>query len=268
MCHDATDSKHNKTTCLQVAVTDARSLSFGDGEIVRQETSRRATSHSDPPRKEAFCAHTTRTLTRKTDTLGCAMYTVQPRNSQSQEHLTFSLFSLFHFFTFSSSSPYFTLFHLFFNCFHLFFIFHLFSPFFHVSLFSVFVTFFHLFSTLLHFFQLFHFFTLFSPHPFFTLFHLFSLFFIFFHLFSPFFTFLCERKSNKRKDETIHTTTWTTHQQTPQRSTTQHSTSWRSATVATLPGHREHTRADYGQEAVGGSTSRALARDTGHRHKL
>ena len=45
----------------------------------------------------------------------------------------------------------------------------------------------------------------------------------------------------KRKDETIHTTTWTTHHQTPQRSTTQHSTSWRSATDATLPGHREHT---------------------------
>ena len=45
----------------------------------------------------------------------------------------------------------------------------------------------------------------------------------------------------KRKDETIHTTTWTTHHQTPQRSTSQHSTSWRSATDATLPGHREHT---------------------------
>ena len=45
----------------------------------------------------------------------------------------------------------------------------------------------------------------------------------------------------KRKDETIHTTTWTTHHQTPQRSTTQHSTSWRSATDAMLPGHREHT---------------------------
>ena len=43
----------------------------------------------------------------------------------------------------------------------------------------------------------------------------------------------------KRKDETIHTTTWTTHHQTPQRSTTQHSTSWRSATDAPLP--REHT---------------------------
>ena len=45
----------------------------------------------------------------------------------------------------------------------------------------------------------------------------------------------------KRKDETIHTTTWTTHHQTPQRSTTQHSTSWRSATDAILPGNREHT---------------------------
>ena len=45
----------------------------------------------------------------------------------------------------------------------------------------------------------------------------------------------------KRQEETIHTTTWTTHHQTPQRSTTQHSTSWRSATDATLPGHREHT---------------------------
>ena len=45
----------------------------------------------------------------------------------------------------------------------------------------------------------------------------------------------------KRKDETIHTTTWTTHHQTPRRSTTQHSTSWRSATDAILPGHREHT---------------------------
>ena len=47
--------------------------------------------------------------------------------------------------------------------------------------------------------------------------------------------------TTKRKDETIQTTTWTTHHQTPQRSTTQHSTSWRSATDATLPGHREHT---------------------------
>ena len=45
----------------------------------------------------------------------------------------------------------------------------------------------------------------------------------------------------KREDETIHTTTWTTHHQTPQRSTTQHSTSWRSATDAILLGHREHT---------------------------
>ena len=45
----------------------------------------------------------------------------------------------------------------------------------------------------------------------------------------------------KRKDETIHTTTWMTHHQTPQHSTTQHSTSWRSATDAILPGHREHT---------------------------
>ena len=76
----------------------------------------------------------------------------------------------------------------------------------------------------------------------------------------------------KRKDETIHTTTWTTHHQTPQRSTTQHSTSWRSATDATLPGlpagHPRYTPADHGQEAVGGSTSRARARDTGHRHKL
>ena len=35
--------------------------------------------------------------------------------------------------------------------------------------------------------------------------------------------------------------TWTTHHQTPQRSTTQHSTSWRSPTDAMLPGHREHT---------------------------
>ena len=47
--------------------------------------------------------------------------------------------------------------------------------------------------------------------------------------------------TTKRKDETIHTTTWTTHHQTPRRSTTQHSTSWRSATDAILPGHREHT---------------------------
>ena len=45
----------------------------------------------------------------------------------------------------------------------------------------------------------------------------------------------------KRKDETIHTTTGTTHPQTPRRSTTQHSTSWRSANDAILPGHREHT---------------------------
>ena len=45
----------------------------------------------------------------------------------------------------------------------------------------------------------------------------------------------------KRKDETIHTTTWTMHHQTPRRSTTQHSTSCRSATDAILPGHREHT---------------------------
>ena len=42
----------------------------------------------------------------------------------------------------------------------------------------------------------------------------------------------------KRKDETIHTTTWT---RTPRRSTVQHSTSWRSATDAILLGHREHT---------------------------
>ena len=45
----------------------------------------------------------------------------------------------------------------------------------------------------------------------------------------------------KRKDETMHTTTWTTHHQTPRRSTTQHSASWRSATDAILPGHRENT---------------------------
>ena len=45
----------------------------------------------------------------------------------------------------------------------------------------------------------------------------------------------------KRKDETIHATTWTTHHQTPRRSTTQHSASCRSATDAILLGHREHT---------------------------
>ena len=66
----------------------------------------------------------------------------------------------------------------------------------------------------------------------------------------------------KRKDETIHTTTWTTHHQTPQRSTTQHSASWSSATDATLAwasgahgwvpaGHPRYTRADYDQEARG-----------------
>ena len=43
----------------------------------------------------------------------------------------------------------------------------------------------------------------------------------------------------KRKNETIHTTTWTMHHQTPQRSTIQHSTSWRFATDAILPRHRE-----------------------------
>ena len=68
--------------------------------------------------------------------------------------------------------------------------------------------------------------------------------------------------------------TWTTHHQTPQRSTTQHSRSWRCATDAILFGHREYTggspvghprctRADYDQEAVDGSTS--CARDTSHR---
>ena len=45
----------------------------------------------------------------------------------------------------------------------------------------------------------------------------------------------------KREDETIHTTTWTTHHQTPRRNTTQHSTSWRSAADAILLGHREIT---------------------------
>ena len=45
----------------------------------------------------------------------------------------------------------------------------------------------------------------------------------------------------KRKDKTIHTTTWMTHHQTPRRNTTQHGTSWRSATDAILLGHREHT---------------------------
>ena len=57
-----------------------------------------------------------------------------------------------------------------------------------------------------------------------------------------FFNFMMREDTlTKRKDETIHTTTWTTHHQTPRRSTTQHSTSWRSATDAILPGHREHT---------------------------
>ena len=71
--------------------------------------------------------------------------------------------------------------------------------------------------------------------------------------------------------------TWTTHHNTPQHSTRQHSTSWRSATDATLAGHREHTggslaghpryiRADFGQEAVGGSTLQARAPCTGHTH--
>ena len=83
----------------------------------------------------------------------------------------------------------------------------------------------------------------------------------------------------KRKDATIHTTTGTMHHQTPQRSTTQHSTSWHSAdrchtawasgAHGWVPaGHPRYTRADCDQEAVGGSTSRARARDTSHRHKL
>ena len=60
-------------------------------------------------------------------------------------------------------------------------------------------------------------------------------------IFFYFFVFFARGHITKRKDETIHTTTWTTHHQTPRRSTTQHSTSWRSATDAILPGHREHT---------------------------
>ena len=39
----------------------------------------------------------------------------------------------------------------------------------------------------------------------------------------------------------IPQTVYATHHNTPRRSTTQHSTSWRSATDAILPGHREHT---------------------------
>ena len=84
-----------------------------------------------------------------------------------------------------------------------------------------------------------------------------------------------------REDETIHTRMWTTHHQTPQRSTTQHSTSWRSAIDAILPGHREHTGGSR-QDTHGtpvlitirrpwvalAQLSRARVRDTSHRHKL
>ena len=41
-------------------------------------------------------------------------------------------------------------------------------------------------------------------------------------------------------------------------------TAWASGAHGWVPaGHPRYTRADYGQEAVGGSTSRARARDTG-----
>ena len=42
---------------------------------------------------------------------------------------------------------------------------------------------------------------------------------------------------------------------------------WASGAHGWVPaGHPRYTRADYDQEAVGGSTSRARARDTSHRH--
>ena len=46
-------------------------------------------------------------------------------------------------------------------------------------------------------------------------------------------------------------------------------TAWASGAHGWVPaGHPWYTRADCDQEAVGGSTSRARARDTSHRHKL
>ena len=75
----------------------------------------------------------------------------------------------------------------------------------------------------------------------------------------------------KRKDETIHTTTV---DDAPPDTTTQHNsaqhelslcdrchTAWASGAHGWVPaGHPRYTRADYDQEAVGGSTSRARGR--------
>ena len=47
--------------------------------------------------------------------------------------------------------------------------------------------------------------------------------------------------STKRTGGIFHRPCMATHHNTPRRSTTQHSTSWRSATDAILLGHREHT---------------------------
>ena len=83
----------------------------------------------------------------------------------------------------------------------------------------------------------------------------------------------------KRKDETIHTTDVVDAppDTTTQRNSAQHElalcdrchTVWASGAHGWVAaGHPRYTRADYDQEAVGGSTSRARVRDTRHRHKL
>ena len=82
--------------------------------------------------------------------------------------------------------------------------------------------------------------------------HIFPFFPLFFFFFFPsfflfcfsffFFSFLfCERTQYKTYWRHIPQTVYATHHNTPRRSTTQHSTSWRSATDTILPGHREHT---------------------------
>ena len=96
---------------------------------------------------------------------------------------------------------------------------------------------------------------------------------------SRFLLIFCERTQNKTsgRDNPHDDVDDAPPDNTTQHNSAQHElalcdrchTAWASGAHGWVPaGHPRYTRADYGQEAVGGSTSRARARDTGHRHKL
>ena len=88
---------------------------------------------------------------------------------------------------------------------------------------------------------------------------------------------VCQTEPDKCKDDRTHR-----HDadDAPPDTTTQHTpaqhewalcdrchTAWASGAHVCVPaGHPRYTRADFDQEAVGGSTARARARGTGHRH--